>query len=140
MEYRKPLPEITDENRQFWDAARSRQLRMQKCEDCGHVRYPCSYICPQCLSERFAWERLSGDGEILSYVVFYQKYHDAFADDIPYNAALIQLKEGPRMFSNIVGVDNDAPKVGDRVKVVFDAVTPEITIPRFRLKTGDGRA
>ena len=47
--------------------------------------------------------------------------------------ALVQLEEGPRMYSNVVGVPNDAVKVGDRLEVVFDPVTPDITIPKFRL-------
>lgn len=134
MEYAKPLPVLTDENRPFWDAARDHELKMQECEACRHIRYPISHVCPECLSARFSWRKLSGDGEILSYVVFYQKYNAAFAEDIPYNVTLVQLTEGPRMISNIVGVNNDVPKVGDRVEVVFDSVTPEITIPRFKLK------
>ena len=48
--------------------------------------------------------------------------------------ALVQLEEGPRMFSNVVGVDNDAVKVGDKLEVVFDPVTPEVTLPRFKLR------
>jgi len=133
MEYTKPLPTIGDENREFWESARQNELKMQKCSECGHIRYPISHVCPKCLSEGFAWQKLSGEGEILSYIVFHQKYSPAFADDLPYNVALIELKEGPRMYSNIVGVPNDAPRVGDRVSVVFDAVTSEVSIPRFKL-------
>lgn len=136
MDYTKPLPILTDENRPFWEAAKQGELRMQRCSSCGHIRYPISHVCPNCLEEQHTWEKLSGDGEILSYVVFYQKYHAAFEGDLPYNVALVQLKEGPRMFSNIVQVANDAPKVGDSVQVVFDAVTTAITIPRFKLKHG----
>ena len=133
MAYTKPLPTITNENREFWEGARKHELTMQRCNDCGHVRYPINNVCPKCLSGRFSWQTLSGEGKILSYIVFYQKYSPAFADDLPYNVALIQLKEGPRMFGNIVGVDEDTPKVGDEVKVMFDPVTPDVTIPRFTL-------
>ena len=56
---------------------------------------------------------------------------------MPYNVALVQLAEGPRMYSNVVGVPNDAVKVGDPVEVVFDPVTPAVTIPRFR-RAGTG--
>lgn len=133
MTYGKPLPTITDENREFWEASKNLQLKMQQCKDCHHIRYPINHVCPKCLSGNCFWKKLSGEGKILSYIVFYQKYSPAFADDLPYNVALIQLKEGPRMFGNIVGVDNDAPKVGDEVRVLFDPVTPEVTIPRFTL-------
>lgn len=132
-EYTKPLPTITAENREFWDVARRGAIRMQKCGACGHIRYPIAHCCPKCLSYDFVWTDLSGNGAIFSYVVFHQVYNQAFKDDVPYNVALIQLDEGPRMYSNIVGVPNDKPKVGDRVTAVFDAVTPEVTIPKFRL-------
>ena len=131
-EYMKPLPAITDENREFWEACREEKLRMQQCVDCGHIRYPISHVCPKCLSYETKWTDLSGRGEVFSYVVFYQLYNKAFEKDIPYNVALVQLEEGPRMYGNIVGVDNDSVKVGDPVEVVFERATPEITIPKFR--------
>jgi uncharacterized OB-fold protein len=73
---------------------------------------------------------------VFSYIVFHQVYNQAFRQDVPYNVALVQLAEGPRMYSNVVGVPNEAVKVGDALEVVFDPVTPEITIPRFRLAQG----
>jgi uncharacterized OB-fold protein len=130
-DYAKPLPEITDETRPFWDALRKEQLVLQQCARCAHIRYPISMVCPECLEARHEWLPLSGTGEVLSYIVFHQVYDKAFAGDVPYNVALIQLDEGPRMFSNVVGVPNDQVKVGDRVRIVFDAVTEEVTLPKF---------
>ena len=135
-DYLKPLPTITDENRPFWQGCKEGKLRMQQCGDCGHIRYPISHCCPKCLSYKFEWKDLSGRGVVFSYVVFHQLYNKAFEQDIPYNVALVQLEEGPRMYSNVVGVDNDAVKVGDKLEAVFDAVTPEVTIPRFKLRAG----
>jgi len=133
-EYKKPLPEISDENRGFCEGAKRGRITMQQCKACGHIRYPISHCCPKCLALEFEWKDLSGRGEVYSYVVFYQLYNAAFKEDIPYNVAMVQLEEGPRMYSNIVGVDNDAVKVGDKVEAVFDAVTLEVSIPRFRLR------
>jgi len=130
--YAKQLPVITPENQPFWDACKAGELRMQQCADCGHVRYPINAVCPRCLSARFDWKRLSGRGTVFSYIVFHQVYNPAWKDDVPYNVAMIQLEEGPRMFSNVVGVPNDAVKVGDAVEVVFDPVTAEVALPRFR--------
>ena len=62
-EYKKPLPTITDENRGFWDGCRAGRLMLQKCGACGHIRYPISHVCPDCLSYEFAWTQLSGRGE-----------------------------------------------------------------------------
>jgi len=130
--YEKPLPTITPETEPFWAATRNGKLSMQKCAGCNHIRYPVNEICPRCLSEDAEWVTLSGKGTVFSFIVFHQVYNQAFAKDVPYNVALIQLDEGPRMFSNVVGVPNDAVKVGDRVEAVFEKATETVTIPRFR--------
>jgi uncharacterized OB-fold protein len=135
-QYLKPLPTLNDDNRPFWDACRDGKLCMQQCDACGHIRFPINHVCTRCLSGDFHWQPLSGRGTVFSYIVFHQVYNQAFRQDVPYNVALVQLAEGPRMYSNVVGVPNDAVKVGDALEVVFDPVTPEITIPRFRLAQG----
>jgi uncharacterized OB-fold protein len=129
--YDKPLPEISEENGPFWEGARNERLLLQRCARCGHLRYPISRYCPECLEEGHEWVPVSGRGEVYSSVVFHQVYNQAFAGDVPYNVSLIQLDEGPRMFSNVVGVPPNEVRVGDRVQVVFDRVTEEVTIPRF---------
>ncbi|GAA5236886.1 Zn-ribbon domain-containing OB-fold protein [Verticiella sediminum] len=135
-DYAKPLPTLTDENRPFWDACRAGRLDLQRCTACGHVRYPISRFCPRCLSEDHAWTTMSGRGTVFSYVVFHRAYHPGFKEDVPYNVALVQLEEGPRMYSNIVGTANDQVRIGDAVEVVFEPATPEVTIPKFRLRDG----
>lgn len=130
--YAKPLPTIEDGNRPFWQAARQGKLMLQQCGECGHIRYPINHVCPRCLSEQLDWVALSGRGTVYSSIVFHQVYHQAFALDVPYNVSLIQLEEGPRMFSNVVGIPPSDVKVGDAVTVTFDPVTPEVSIPRFK--------
>ncbi|HYH29009.1 MAG TPA: Zn-ribbon domain-containing OB-fold protein [Pseudonocardia sp.] len=130
-DHSKPLPEISDENRPFWEGTRREQLLLQRCARCGHLRYPISHVCPECLEAGHEWVPVSGRGEVYSSIVFHQVYHPAFADDVPYNVSLVQLDEGPRMFSNVVGVPPGQVKVGDRVRVVFDPVNEEVTVPRF---------
>lgn len=132
-EYSKPLPLLKDENRPFWEACREHKLRMQQCDGCGHIRFPINHVCPRRLDMAVHWQALSGRGTVFAYVVLHQVYNQAFAQDVPYNVALVQLEEGPRMYSNVVGVAVDAVKVGDALEVGFDRVTDEVTIPRFRL-------
>jgi len=72
---------------------------------------------------------------VFSYVVFHTAYHPGFKADLPYNVALVQLDEGPRMYSNVVGTPNDQVHIGDAVEVVFETATAEITIPKFRLRS-----
>ena len=130
--YAKPLPTIDDGNRPFWQGAQAGKLTLQQCGACGHIRYPINHLCPRCLSDRLEWVALSGRGTVYSSIVFHQVYHQAFALDVPYNVSLIQLAEGPRMFSNVVGIPPSDVKVGDAVTVTFDPVTPEVSIPRFK--------
>ena len=132
MTYDKPLPSFDDANRPFWSAAREGRLVLQHCGDCGKPRYPINHVCPHCLCEKFEWKAVSGRGTVHSSIVFHQVYNQAFAQDVPYNVSLIQLAEGPRMISNVVGVPPSDVKVGEHVQVVFDPVTPEVSIPRFQ--------
>lgn len=126
------LPVITADNRGFWDAAHAGSLAMQRCGSCGHLRYPIAPVCPRCLSADFAWTPLSGKGSVLSFVVFDRAYNPAWASRVPYNVALIQLDEGPRMFSNVIGIPNEQVSVGMAVRVVFEPVPGKgISIPRF---------
>lgn len=130
--YAKPLPTVDDSNRPFWEAAREGRLMLQTCTDCNHVRYPLNHVCPVCLSGKFDWRAMSGKATVYSSIVFHQVYNQAFATDVPYNVSLIQLDEGPRMFSNVVGLAPSDVKVGDKVQVFFDPVTPDMSIPRFK--------
>ena len=132
-DYCKPLPVIGNENRPFRDACRVNALRMQQCDDCGLIRFPINHVCSGCLSEAHHWQALSGRGTVFAYIVIHQVYDPAFAQDVPCNVVLVQLEEGPRRYSNVGGAACDTAAVGDALEVVFDPVTPEITIPRFRL-------
>lgn len=132
----RPLPTIGEHNRVFWESLANHELRLQRCSGCGHLRHPVSETCPRCLSGRCEWEAVSGRGEVLATIVFHQVYHPAFADEVPYNVSLIGLDEGPRVISNVVGVDPHEVRVGDRVEAIFVAVSDDVTIHRFR-RTGD---
>ena len=136
MDYARPLPRVTADNRPFWDAARRHQLVLQRCVECGRFRYPPGPVCPDCLSERAAWTPVSGRGKVTTFVVFHKAWFASFAGDIPYNVIQVQLDEGPRLTANVVGIANTDLRVGMPVEVTFDDVTPEIALPRFRpLKT-----
>ncbi|WP_028651700.1 Zn-ribbon domain-containing OB-fold protein [Nocardioides halotolerans] len=129
----KPQPTVTEENRPFWDGARAGTLRMQRCASCDHIRFPIQALCPRCLGDGFSWQDLSGDGEVFSSIVYRRAFHPAYREDVPYNLVMVQLTEGPRMFSNVIGVEPGSVRVGDRVRVVFEPVSDEISVPRFEL-------
>jgi uncharacterized OB-fold protein len=131
-DYNKPLPTIDGDNREYWKYCKAHELRMQRCRDCGHIRFPPSIICPKCHAMEAEWARLSGRGKIYSFTVFRVPYHPSYANDIPYDVAVIQLDEGPRMESNVTGVNMEDIKVDMPVEVYFDDVTEEVSLPKFR--------
>ena len=128
----KPLPRITDDNRPFWEACQQGELHLPYCQACNAAYWPPSPLCPTCFEGDVGWRKASGRGTVSSFVVVHQKWFPAFADDLPYNAAQVELEEGPRITTSLVEIDNDAISVGMAVEAVFDAVTPELTLPRFR--------
>jgi len=131
-EYKKPLPAISTLNEPYWHGLKRRELKMQRCGDCGKTWYPPAPFCPVCWSRNVSWQTLSGRGRVNSWVVFHQAYFSSFKDDIPYNVAEVELEEGPRLLTNLVAVDNADITSGMLVEIVFDDVTEEVTLARFR--------
>lgn len=128
----RPLPRVTPDNGPFWEAARRHELRLQKCDDCGRIWWPPGPVCPDCLGQRYTWAPVSGRGTVSSFVVFHKAWFPAFANETPYAVVQVELEEGPRLTANLVDVPPAEVRVGLPVTVVFDDVTAEVTIPRFR--------
>ena len=131
--YEKPLPVVDVESKPFWDGAKAHKLMLQHCQSCGKYIYYPRTLCPHCKDDKVEWKQASGEGTIYSYTVAHRPAGPAFKADVPYVIALIDLKEGPRMLSNIVTDDPSSVKIGQQVKVVFDDVTEEITLPKFQV-------
>ena len=130
--YLKPLPAPSPESQPFWDACRRHELRLPRCSACSAYWFPPSGVCPECLSDQFEWALASGRGEVFSFVVMHRVYHKGFAEDVPYPIALVALEEGPHFLSNVVDCPLDAIRIGMPVQIVFDDVTDEHTLPKFR--------
>ena len=130
--YEKPLPIVNEETKPYWEHCKKHELRMQKCTACGYTRFPISMVCPRCHSVEAEWTKLSGKGKVYSYIIYRQAYHPAYKDEIPYVVAIIQLDEGPRMESNIIGCNVEDVKIDMPVEVHFDDVTAEVSLPKFR--------
>jgi uncharacterized OB-fold protein len=131
-QYQKPLPAITSLNQPYWDALKRRELRMQRCDQCGRVWFPPSPLCPSCWSRQFTWTRLSGRGRVNSWVVFHQAYFKSYEGEVPYNVAEVELDEGPRVLTNLAGIANDQIHGGLLVEVTFEDVTNEVTLAKFK--------
>jgi len=132
MDYNKPLPKINPDNSPFWNGCREHQLRFQQCKDCGFIRWPAAIICPKCYSRDAEWIVVSGKGKIYSFVVYHTAYHPGFKDDLPYVVAIVELKEGPHIYTNITKCSPAEVKCDMPVEVVWDDVTKEVSLPKFQ--------
>jgi uncharacterized OB-fold protein len=134
----QPVPAATELTEPFWAGGLSGELRLQRCGACGHIRYPVSTICPECWSADYAWTAMSGRGTVQSYIVFARAYHEAWAGQVPYTVALIELDEGPVLISNVVGVEPAAVRVGQPVAAVFERRSTAAALPQFTPVAGKG--
>ncbi|NUR83192.1 MAG: Zn-ribbon domain-containing OB-fold protein [Nonomuraea sp.] len=104
MNASKPIPKPTPETQPFWDGAAAGELRIQRCTQCErHYFYP-RPACPRCGSEQVEWVTASGRGTLYSYVI---NHGPAPGFEAPYVIAVVELEEGVRMMTNLVGVEPD---------------------------------
>lgn len=131
-DYKKPLPRPTAASMPFWESAKRHEVQIQHCNSCGaNIFYP-REVCPECLSSNLEWIKVSGKGTVYSYTIAQAPTHPAFAEDVPYVIAIVELTEGPHITTNIVGCKPEAVRVGMPVEATFEAVTPAITLIKFR--------
>lgn len=132
--YPKPLPEVTPLTKPFWEASKRGELLLQRCKNCStYIWYP-RHICISCGSRELEWVKASGRGKVYSYTVVRQVIGNSpeFSKEIPFVVAEIELDEGVRICSNIVGVKPEDVSIGMPVEVFFEECTPEISLPKFK--------
>lgn len=131
-EYKKPLPEMQPWSKPFWEGAKQHKLLIQECTDCNtKIFYP-RKICPECWSQNLSWTKASGKGTIYSYSITMAGVEEKFAEDLPFVLALVDLEEGVRMMTNIVDCPHDEVRIGMDVEVVFEDVTEDVSLPKWR--------
>jgi uncharacterized protein len=131
-EYKKPLPLITPLGKPFWDACKEKKLLYQVCKDCGQVNFFPKMLCVNCMSHNLGWKESKGKGHIYTFTVTYDAAPPEFMSSVPYALAVVNLDEGFSMLTNIVDCEYEKLKCNMPVEVVFDPVTPEVTLPKFR--------
>lgn len=128
----KPIPVLRGEERVYFEEAKKGRLVFQQCRECAQrIFYPRT-VCTRCMSEDLEYVASSGRGTVYSYTTLYTPGHPAFADDVPYTIVLVTLEEGVRVLADLVECEPDKVAVGMPVEVLFDVVTDELTVPRFR--------
>jgi uncharacterized OB-fold protein len=133
-DYEKFLPEYTPLHEPFWSALRQHRVDLQRCDRCRRFRFIPTEAC-SCGSAEYTWEPIAGTGEVYTYTVVHRAPTPAYQADVPYVIAHVTMDEGPRMISNLVDCNPASVAIGMPVEVVFDDVTPEVTLYRFRPRT-----
>jgi uncharacterized OB-fold protein len=113
-----PAPDINPETETFWRATTEGRLLLAVCDECGTaIWYPRAF-CPACHSHAVSWTEASGDGVVFTFTVVHRSM-GAFREAAPYVIAYVELAEGPRVLTNIVGCEPDDVFIGQAVHVVF---------------------
>ena len=133
--YGKPVPSPQAESDHYWEKAKQGELWLRKCNGCGEAYFYPRDISPCCFSKDTAWVQASGKATLYTYGIVHQAPHPGFADDVPFVTAIVELEEGPRMATNIVGVEDPTPdklQIGMALEVTFEEITDTISLPKFK--------
>ena len=126
----RPAPIADAETEPYWKAAHEGRLIVQRCTVCGaHQLYP-RWRCLRCRSQ-VEWVEAAGGGIVYSFTVIRQNFSRSFRHLIPYVVALVDLDEGARLMTNLVGIDPDEVRIGMRVRARFEPVSEDVSIPLF---------
>lgn len=127
----KPAPVPSPETAEYWAGATRGELLIQRCTTCGRHQFYPRALCTACSSREVEWVRSKGLATVRSFTVVRRPVSDAYAAEVPYVVALVELEEGPTMMTNLIECDPAAVRIGMRVSVRFDTWAPSVTVPKF---------
>ena len=131
--YTKPLPAMLPWTVPFWEGARQGKIMIQRGKKTGKlIMYPKKYS-PHDYTEEIEWIEASGKGKIYTFSTVYHNATQEFKEDMPFVMAVVELKEGVRMCTNIVDTPLEKIACDAPVEVVFTPVTDEVTLVKFRV-------
>jgi uncharacterized OB-fold protein len=132
-EYAKPLPEPSIDSQPFWDNLKNGRLTFQTCANCGQVRHYPRPVCEACYSMESDWTEASGKGTLYSWTETHHPFHVAFRGETPYILATVDMAEGVRIQSLLLGASVGELALGLPVETVLHRATEDVTLPLFRL-------
>jgi uncharacterized OB-fold protein len=130
--YSKPLPKPSLSSAPFWQAAHQGRLELQYCGNCEQFQHYPRIVCGNCWNEDIEWKTCIGKGSVYSFSICNTPGLPSFRGDAPYVVAIVELVEGVRMTTNIVGCAATAVCIGMQVEAVFEQVTSDCTLVKFR--------
>lgn len=134
----KPMPMPTAISAPFWNGLKEGRLTIPQCNSCGHWIFFPRRHCDKCWSQDLEWKEVKGAGTLYTYTLTRVPTLPDFADEMPQKLAVVELDEGVRINTTLVGLGEDEIKVGMRVKAVFDTVNSDGTaLLRFTAADND---
>jgi len=131
-ELKRPVPSANEpDTKEFWAATKEKEFRYQQCDNCETVIFYPRRHCTGCTSSKLTWKVSMGTGTIYTYSVVRQSYHPFFRHLVPYTVAWIDLDEGPRLISNVVGISPAEVSIGQRVQIEWEE-HEHLNIPLFK--------
>jgi uncharacterized OB-fold protein len=124
-------PPSSPEAEAFWEATRRERLVLPWCRHCEAPFWYPRPVCPVCLSPDIEWREASGRGEVHAVSVMHRPGNPTMQDRVPYAVALVDLEEGVRIMSNVVGIEPGEVKVGMPVTVTWEALSDGRRLPLF---------
>jgi len=131
--YEKPLPEFRPETKPFWDACKNHELVIPRSKTTGeYFFYPRAFSPGDDMTDDIEWVKASGKAKVWTFAIHHMGPTKAYKGDPPYVVALVETDEGVKMMTNVVDCDPKDVHIDMEVEVVFDDVTDEVTLPKFR--------
>ena len=129
----RQLPIPDEDTLVFWEGCRRRRLLIQQCDDCYVFRFPPSPLCPQCSSSMTTWQQDSGEGEVLTFCVYHSELAGlAWRSKLPYVVAVVELLQTRvNMLANLTVGAPDLVHIGLKVRLSFETIDEQITLPQF---------
>lgn len=127
--YAKPVPEITSDNKPYWDGLNEGKLMLQRCAECGKVRHYPRPVCDSCWSMKVEWVQASGLATIHSWTVCHHPFLPGFKQDLPYILVTVDMEEDVRLNAQARGLNLGAVHIGMPVRIGFEQVTEALTLP-----------
>lgn len=125
------LPTIYPDEQPLWDGFKEHEIRLQVCNQDGRPWYPIGPVCPRCLSDEYTWTAMSGRGVVSTYVIFHKAWATWLAKRTPYAVVQVELDEGPRLTTNLLGLPADQVRIGLEVQAVYEPVSPDVVLLQF---------
>ena len=127
----RPLPTPTRESQPYWNGLREHKLVLQHCAACGRVRHYPRPVCPHCFSMESVFREATLEGTIHSWTVCHHPFNFFFKQQAPYTVALVDMTAGVRINAPLRGIADADLRIGQRVRLQFEPVTKDVTLPYF---------